>query len=122
VSISQLNDVLTQLELLGQQDTYPFFAELSIPPRVLMISFGQVVSAVRYYDTNQAIDDYSLGEEGDGLVVIFYGGHWTEVERRELIPYAHAKRALQNFFVTGEKPRNITWQYDRQHEEQKGER
>ena len=112
-SLPQLNDVLTQLEVLGQQAAYPFFIELAIPPRVLMISLGCVMSAVRYYDQSYGVDDYSLGEGDGGSTVIFYGGHWTEIEQRELIPYKQAKEALQDFYTTGEKPRRIRWLYDR---------
>jgi len=100
-----------KLEYQGKVADYPFFGELVIQHCVLMISFGRSLSAVRYYDTAIQKDDYSLGEESDELEVIFYGGHWTEVSKRELIPYLQAREAMREFYLTGTKPTNIQWQW-----------
>jgi hypothetical protein len=111
-SLDKLDAYISLLEKQGQRSDYPFFCELIIASLILMISFGRSLSAARFYDTSMKKDDYSLGEAVDGLEVVFYGGHWTEIDRRELIPYEQAREALRNFYATGNKPQNIRWQWN----------
>ena len=62
------------------------------------------VNPTRYYIT--VGDSYTDGD------VSFYllGQHHTEFERRHLIPLATARRVLREFFDTGRRPANITWE------------
>jgi Immunity protein Imm1 len=46
---------------------------------------------------------------GDGAVVFFYDGHWTEFDPEAVIALAEALDAVREFFATGTRPTLITW-------------
>lgn len=109
-TLEELDTALVKLHKEALDSGYSFFGELFVTPRILMMSFSGERSCVRYYDLERGVGAHSVGtNHNEGVEIVFYKGHWSEVDKKEFVSYDEAHQAMRLFFISNEKPDNIEW-------------
>ena len=105
----QLRHWISRLE--GEIDR-PELINLSGPyGRSLSIGIGSEESVASWHETLNPPYFASKGssEEAEPVLVLFYGGHWSECPRRHVVGRDAALEAAGIFVETGVRPDNIEW-------------
>jgi len=110
-SLAELNRILDQISSEAAVDM-PVTVELFVNSETgLSATFGREESHVEFYSaTNKPPVVGCSGPWSDDVLISFlHQGEYTEIERRYCVPAADARKALEQYFQTGDRPTNIRW-------------
>ena len=74
------------------------------------VGLGRTRSVLTFMESIDPPYWTSQGSPGDsGTIVFFYDGHWTEFSNASTLSTERAIEALEEFFLTGERPGAVHW-------------
>lgn len=48
-------------------------------------------------------------ENGDEIITFWHGDEPSEMEKKYFVPFEEALQGIKEYFLTGERPKNIQW-------------
>jgi len=113
-SPEELDQVINQLIEQGQKKMPLSVQLVANEESALLITVGSQESHVEFYSITEPV--LVVGCKGpwddNSLVAFTHGGEYSEIERRYCVPFASAREALNQYFLTGQRPNNIQWNDD----------
>lgn len=113
-SVQELDHILDRLTAQARASR-PFSVDLFLDSGdALAIVVGGEVSVMNFYSPTHrppVVGCRGLWseDEAEELIVFDFRGEYSEIEKRYTVPTADAREGMRRFFITGERPDNITW-------------
>ena len=90
----------------------PVSVQVKVNPHTsLLITVGKEVSHLEFYseEANPLVIGCLGPWDSDELIEFSHMGEFTEMEKRFFVPISDAQVALREYFFTGKRPTNISW-------------
>jgi len=115
-------DIKDLQELVSWMDTFtnqakgtgmPFSLQLQKDESSgLLFTVGSTICHLEFYSAHASpivIGCRGSWENGDEIITFWHGDEPSEMEKKYFIPFEEALQGIKEYFLTGERPKNIQW-------------
>jgi len=78
----------------------------------LLFTVGLTICHLEFYSAHGSpivIGCRGSWENGGEVITFWYGNEPSEMEKKYFVPFEEALQGIKEYFLTGERPKNIQW-------------